>query len=235
MKDKNAAQREAKEQHLAGRTAAKAKRRGEPALERAAPLRDEKPTILIICEGKNTEPSYFNQFKVITATIKALGDGNNTVSLVNQAITLKAKGDYDEVWCVFDKDDFSSNDFNNAIVMANANNLGIAYSNQSFEYWLILHFEDHQGAAMHRNEYEKTLNKYLEPFGTSYEGNGNKIISEDFFDLLMGIDENIGKSRIELAITRADRNYNLLTHVSPATEESSTTVFRLASKLLTFV
>ena len=235
MKDKKAAQKEAKEKHLVERNAAKAKRRGEPVLERSPRVREERPTILIVCEGKNTEPSYFNQFKLTTATVRALGNGNNTVSLVNLAITLKEKGTYEEVWCVFDKDDFSADDFNSAIQTATVNNLKVAYSNQSFEYWLILHFEDHQGGAMHRDEYDKTLNEYLAPLGAIYEGNSNKIVSEDLFDLLMATDEKLEKSRIELAITRAERNYNLLSHISPATKESSTTVFKLASRLRSFI
>ena len=48
---------------------------------------------------------------------------------------------------MFDKDDFSANDFNNAITIAESNNLGVAYSNQAFEYWIILHFDDHQGGG----------------------------------------------------------------------------------------
>ncbi|MGN6417310.1 MAG: RloB domain-containing protein [Pseudobacter sp.] len=35
------------------------------------------------------------------------------------------------------------------------NNIQIAYSNQAFEYWLILHFEDHQGGKIDRNDYHK--------------------------------------------------------------------------------
>jgi len=42
------------------------------------------------------------------------------------------------------------------------------------------------------------------------------------------------KKRIDLAIFRAKRNYNLLSHSSPALEESSTTVFRLVEMLLNF-
>ena len=37
---------------------------------------------------RETEPSYFNKFKLTTATIKAVGEGYNTISLVNRAIEL---------------------------------------------------------------------------------------------------------------------------------------------------
>jgi RloB-like protein len=90
-------------------------RRNPPNVDRSAPILPEKPTILIVCEGKNTEPSYFRQFRLASATVKALGLGFNTVSLVESAIDIANKGKYDQVWCVFDKDDFSFENFNNAI------------------------------------------------------------------------------------------------------------------------
>ena len=235
MKNKKAAQIEAKQKHFAELAAAKAKRRAKPVLERTAPAKIEKPTILIVCEGKNTEPSYFRQFKLSSATIKAIGNGHNTTSLVNQAIELSRGGVYDQVWCVFDKDQFPAADFNNAINIANAQNFGVAYSNQAFEYWFILHFEDHQGAGMNRNEYGKTINQYINPLGSFYDGVGSKIITDDFFEVLSGIDSTTNKPRVDLAISRAKRNYHLFTHASPATEESSTTVFKLVEEILRFI
>ena len=44
-----------------------------------------KQTFLIICEGKKTEPNYFDAFKVKSAKIIIEGTGCNTVSLVNEA------------------------------------------------------------------------------------------------------------------------------------------------------
>jgi hypothetical protein len=235
MKDKKAAQIEAKQKHILELSAAKAKRRVEPILARAIPVKLEKPTILIVCEGKNTEPSYFRQFKLTSATIRAIGNGYNTTSLVNQAIALSQQRTYDQVWCVFDKDQFPANDFNNAITITTANNFGVAYSNQAFEYWLILHFEDHQGGGMNSDKYDQTINRYINPLGANYDGEGSKNITEDFFEILDGIDTKTNRPRIELAILRSKRNYNQLTHASPATEESSTTVFRLAEEILKFI
>jgi len=235
MKNKKSLQIEAKKKHKLSLSSAKSKRRDEPELERAEAIKLEKPTILIVCEGKNTEPSYFEQFKLSSATITALGNGNNTVSLVNQAIALKTKGSYDQVWCVFDKDNFSANNFNKAITLAKENDFGVAYSNQSFEYWLILHFEDHQGGGMNRKDYEKTINKYIVPLGANYDGSGNKKVSEELFELLCGVDSKIKKARIDIAISRAKRNYNLFNHKSPASEESSTTVFELIEEIQKYI
>lgn len=231
MKNKKADQIAARKKH---REALKANRRKEPVLERAVPTKLERPTILIVCEGENTEPSYFNQFKLSTATIKAVGEGYNTVSLVNRALKLSKEKSYDQVWCVFDKDDFSDNHFNNAITLSEANNFGVAYSNQAFEYWLILHFDDHQGGGMHRDDYNNKINALLKPFGIKYDGKGTKLITEEIFELLDGYDENINKERKIVAIERAKRNYNNHSHINPANEESTTTVYKLVEEILKY-
>ncbi len=232
MKNKKEEQLLAKKIH---KEQLKNKRRQEPELTRGIPKLNKKPLILIVCEGENTEPSYFNKFKLTTATIKAVGEGYNTISLVNRAIELSKKNKYDEVWCVFDKDDFKDLDFNNAIYTANTNKFKVAYSIQSFEYWLILHFDDHQGGGMHRTRYNKKINELLKPFKIEYDGEGDKLISENFFALLNGIDPKTKEARVKTAIKRAKRNYNNLDHTNIAKEESSTTVFKLVEKLLKYI
>jgi hypothetical protein len=231
-KDKKAEQIRLKRRH---KEQLKTNRRMEPAIERAEPRLSVKPAILIVCEGENTEPSYFKHFRLSSATIKSVGEGYNTVSLVNRAVQIANQGTYEQVWCVFDKDDFPDQDFNNAILMAGANNFGVAYSNQAFEYWIILHFDDHQGGGMHRDNYDKKINKLLKPFQLTYDGKKSKLITEHMFDLLVGIDEKTKKERQRLAIERASRNYNQFDHSNPAAEESSTTVFRLVEELLKYV
>ena len=72
-----------------------------------------------------------------------------SIRIEDRAKELKCEKHYDQIWCVFDKDDFSDNDFNYAIHLANKLNFYTAYSNQAFEYWLILHFDDHQGGGIH--------------------------------------------------------------------------------------
>jgi hypothetical protein len=138
------------------------------------------------------------------------------------------------VWCVFDSDDFGIRNFNEAVKLAEQNGIGVAYSIQAFEYWLLLHFEDHQGGAMHRNQYNFKLNHYLAPLGAEYDGVKKKLISAEFFELLVGIDPATAKPRTTLAIQRAKRIYDQYDHTSPGTEESSTTVFRLVEEIQKF-
>lgn len=235
MKNKKAEQIAKKQAHREQQSAAKARRRGEPVLERQRPARFQRQYILIVCEGKNTEPDYFRKFRLTSAIIKTVGGIRNTVSLVEYTQKLQIKDQYDQVWCVFDKDEFSDKDFNEAIKRAEKMGFGVAYSNQAFEYWLILHFEDHQGAALHRDLYGEKLNSYLNPLGSDYDATKRKNITDDIFDHLMALDSKTGKPRVELAINRAKRIYERLDHTNPAKEESSTLVFRLVQEILKYV
>ena len=115
------------------------------SLTRRQGVREIKQSFLIVCEGENTEPDYFKAFRMTAATVKALGQAMNTMALVNKAISIREadhqkKREYDQCWVVFDKDDFPAQDFNQAIQLAEKNGFRVAYSNQAFEYWFLLHY-----------------------------------------------------------------------------------------------
>jgi RloB-like protein len=232
MKNKRAEEIAHREAQKAERKAAKERRLNSFQLERTDQnTKFEKERILIVCEGKNTEPDYFRHFKLSTATIKAIGLGYNTVSLVDRAAQLNEASDYDQVWCVFDKDDFSN--FNDAIQKAAQLGFKTAWSNQAFEYWLLLHFEDHQGGPMDRKDYYDKINGYLKPFGVLYDRYSKKI-SQEFFDVLQAKSPKETKSRQALAIERAKRNLNFHNGNTPANSESSTIVYSLVEEILKF-
>jgi len=107
---------------------------------------------LIVCEGKKTEPNYFNGLKrkinekygnkvdVLIPNIEVKGIGMNTTSLVKytQKTVNHANKVYGKVWVVFDKDDYNDEQFNSAIENCNYN---VAWSNPNFELWLLSHFK----------------------------------------------------------------------------------------------
>lgn len=97
---------------------------------------------LIVCEGEKTEPHYFEAFPVnAKVEIVVEGQGMNTVSLVDHAVARRDEdGSFDEVWCVFDRDSFPAEHFNLAIDRAAREALLVAYSNEAFELWYLLHF-----------------------------------------------------------------------------------------------
>lgn len=92
MKNKQAKQLRDRQIH---REQLRNNRKKAPNLERLEGNRLIKPTILIVCEGMNTEPSYFNQFRLPSATVTTVGEGYNTVSLVNRALALSKERHYD--------------------------------------------------------------------------------------------------------------------------------------------
>ena len=212
--------------------------RSEPTLERKTANIPEKKTFLVICEGRNTEPSYFNRFKLKSLSIKALGEGYNTKSLVERAIAIVKKeslkgNTFDEVWCVFDKDSFSNSSFNEAISLALENDMKIGYSNQCFEYWLFLHFNDHQGGRMNRKECAKKLNVHLSEYNIKYECDKSKIVNKDFFELMLAKEKSTDKkTRVEKAIMRAEAINKKLDNKNPALEESSTKVYLLVREII---
>lgn len=141
--------------------------------------KEQLPIILIVCEGEKTEPNYFEQFEVTNIRIEPRGIGDNTIGLVEYAIKESVTNDYDQVWCVFDKDSFPIQNFNSAVQLAKNNHFGIAYSNESFELWYILHFE-FLNSQITRDQYIKKLNnifksKKNEGFPDSYRKNDPNI------------------------------------------------------------
>ena len=250
-KNKREVDKQKAESHKQKLLADKKRRRASQNIDRPEPNLSIKPTILIYCEGKNTEPSYFNKFKVSSAKVKAYGEGRNTLSLVETALKLKNDAKelgkpFEQVWCVFDADPKPDNpkqlqNFNDAIIFANKNDLRCAYSNQAFEYWLILHFEDHQGGAMPREDYDNKLNGYLEPYGVAYDGKSSKIVTPEIFSILFEVvrttNDGVKITRYDEATRRAERNYKNHSddHSNPGIEESSTLVNNLVEVLLKYM
>ncbi len=204
MKNKKETDAKNRKEHLAQKNAAKARKRGTPNLNRDEEviIKPEKKSFLIISEGENTERTYFEQFKLSDAEVIAVGTGYNTDSLVELVIRIredennkriaKGKEHFDFVWCVFDADPKPDNpqqliNFLKGIHLAEQNDMKVAYSNQAFEYWLILHFEAHQGGAMPRTDYHDKINSYLNPLGCYYDGKNSKMIDSRFFDIMLAV------------------------------------------------
>ena len=120
------------------------------ALERRKPRRKPFAKILIVCEGKKTEPGYINGLKnklrLSSANIKIVGKGVAPTSIVTSAAKLYQKenraGDpFDKVFCVFDKDQHAK--YDEALEIINNKKPKEVFtaitSVPAFEYWLLLH------------------------------------------------------------------------------------------------
>ncbi len=179
-----------------------------------------KQTFLIVCEGERTEPNYFKAFKVTSANIKVEGTGYNTYTLVKRTIeimnTEKKKGIYyDQVWSVFDRNDFPTQNFNKAFDIAKNNKIRIAYSNNAFELWYLLHFQYFDSAIL-RTDY---ISKLYQLLGHEYKKNSGTIYAEILEK------QNCAIQNAKKLLEGYGNNFN------PEKANPSTTVYKLVEEL----
>jgi hypothetical protein len=127
-------------------------------LKRRRPRREPRPRILIVCEGRRTEPKYFDALRikfraVVEVTVEPAGP--TPKPLVERAVKMKEEAErdaraqrdsflqYDEVWCVFDIDQHPY--LPDARQHAQANGISLAISNPCFELCALLHFQEQSG------------------------------------------------------------------------------------------
>ena len=120
-----------------------------------------KPVILIVTEGSQTEPKYFEHYRNRQTNIDIRVVGSRTsggetdyLSLIRKAVEYQNKNQIsvsegDSVWVVADGDvNYNNPDpitakdslLSKARKMADAKGIQIALSNPCFEFWYLLHF-----------------------------------------------------------------------------------------------
>lgn len=198
----------------------------------AAEQVQREKNFLIICEGRNTEPEYFKAFPIKTAVVKSFGLGMTKTALVKRVVelvkTLNNKNQ--EVWVVFDMDVRLENeaqqieDYNNAIVSAHKKGFKVAYSNDAFELWFLLHYQ-FLANQWTRHEYYQRLS---ELWDCSYESRGkNLAFCKGIYDKL----ENDERADQNQAINRAETLLAKYHESSYAEQNPCTTIFELVREL----
>jgi hypothetical protein len=200
--------------------------------------RNYKPreSILIVCEGLQTEPNYFQslrrELRLSSVEVQIEGEGAAPITVVERAIRLQnerkrqakksgKKGDgkiipFDEIWCVFDVEDIVHNpSFHRAVAKAQAKSFHLAISNPAFEYWYLLHFKDTSRPFRNASDLLKAL-KQKDGF-PNYEKN-----KDVFYELL---------PYMKSAIERAARILSNHPNQDEPFPNPSTFVFRLVLKL----
>lgn len=123
-----------------------------PKLKRNAARREPYELILIVCEGSETEPNYFENLReaegLSSVNVQITGEsGSDPMSVINYAIKVyedreKEKNPstlYDKVYCVIDRDSHAN--FDNAVNKSrDYNYINLIKSYPSFEYWYLCHF-----------------------------------------------------------------------------------------------
>jgi len=185
-------------------------------------VREPKQRFLIVCEGEKTEPYYFKGFRVPGDVVVDIHSGAGMhISVVREAITRRdeAQDEYDQVWCVFDRDKnrqnpHDSQQFNDALQLADTNNVRVAYTNDAFELWYFLHFNYHD-TAIDRHDYATRLNALV---SDGYRKNDPTIFSK--------LEE-----RMDTALRNAERLLSQYNPVNPERDDPSTTVHLLVTEL----
>lgn len=189
-----------------------------------------KKTFLIYCEGKNTEPEYFKSFPVTTETrVEAIGLGRSRTALVEKVIELISKIETDtdqEIWVVFDRDvkydnkEQGDKDFNDAIKLAEQNNIQCAYSNDCFELWFLLH-DEYIESAIHRMQIYSKLSDKL---GFNYEKDGKgKDFAKSLYPMFLDKLPFALRNAERLHLSHSDKEYHL--------QNPCTTVYKLVRAL----
>lgn len=146
------------------------------------------PVLFFFTEGENTEPTYIHN--IIEDRIKNVKNiqikknirtcihinkgktGNDPKTLVEDAIReADIEADNYNCFCVFDNDNRLENkgkeqkNLINALDLANRCHVKVIFSNPSFEYWALLHFED-TNACMDQNDAIKKLKTYMSSYSS---------------------------------------------------------------------
>lgn len=125
---------------------------------------DSLPTFIIFCEDEISEPIYFKYFETSSIKVNPIKNQKSKFANVKKAISycesnglmvikdglLSLQSENTQVWCVYDRDveetidkiQLGNIDFDEAIETAIAKGFKVAWSNDSFELWILLHFEN---------------------------------------------------------------------------------------------
>jgi len=133
---------------------------------------------VIFCEDSVSEPVYFNYFETNKIKVNCIKNQKSMMKNVINAIhhcettglLTHENGEHcmlegTQVWCVFDRDKEETEEkiqkgdieFNASIDTAERKGLNIAWSNDSFELWVLLHFQEVETTDINRQLYYDKL------------------------------------------------------------------------------
>ncbi len=195
--------------------------------------------ILIISEGTKTEPNYFrgiancinDKYRKYTQNKRVIcveGTGCNTDGLyryLDRNKTPEEMSEYQQIWLVYDKDDFPKDRFDNTEAKARktkGSNWHTAWSNESFELWLLWHFQDYF-ADTHRTEYVKLLKNHLQGYDKNDADIYKKVITQG------NVNDAIRRAKERI---KYYENQNIKT---PSKMKAASTVYKLVEVLQSYL
>jgi hypothetical protein len=175
-----------------------------PSIARRGPARQPKVEFVIACEGEATEPDYLKAcieyYGVGAVRLRILKERGVPLTLVRIAVEERERlmAEYRKtpdnysygfvVWAIFDRDEHPK--YDDAIKLAQENNILIAVSNPCFELWPYLHFAD-CNAHIERDAMQAKLADLAPP----YHHKNHPIVD---FQRMAGLVEDAGRRAGEL-------------------------------------
>lgn len=133
---------------------------------RAPTATRERRRVLIVCEDSKSSRYYFESFPVdqLRVEFRVLGTGMNTDSLVEEAVKKIEQAEkngqrYSDVWCVFDRNSFPLPNYSRAFQLAKNNKIKVAWANEAFELWYLLHY-CYLDTGIGRADYSRKLREH---------------------------------------------------------------------------
>jgi len=163
----------------------------------------ERKEVLIALEDSKSSRYYFQALvkdkKLAGQVIFAKYRGSNPIKVLNtlkkhkiEEQKKKKKTIYENEWIVIDRDNFD--DFFTTIETARKDNICVAFSNESYELWILLHFKL-VSVHTHRDDLNNQLNSiFLDKFNIEY-----KKSSQDIYKLIIGFQKEAIKNAKILA------------------------------------
>lgn len=207
--------------------------------------------VILFCEGRNTEPSYFemlkkNNCKIVPVIVRGHGVGScrDFVEEVNKkfnCLSRAQRSKYSQKWLVYDCD--GHEDFADSVKYARECGFRVAFSNMCIEYWFALHFFDLDGRPIpmkgdsHSQAQINLVNRAIElynkkaPVKVKPYDCESKNVEEDFFDLLMSINPDTHHPRPVDAYCRAKKIHEMKKAQGAEFVESVTTMYELMKEL----
>lgn len=201
-------------------------------LSRRPPVKEPATIIIVVTEGKKTEPQYLEMFQKVHVPpsvkrsafdLKIIPNGSDPTRVVDEAIQeleilQRVRGKKGSVWAMFDRDDHSR--FEEAKNRARSKEVRLAVSNPCFEIWGIYHYQDWQAHI----ESDKCQNK-LGQLCPSYDKNCDKSFT----------DKDAIKKKCYNAIERAKKSLNSREEEGDPEGNPSTSVHYLIEEILSKV
>jgi len=218
-------------------------------LERKIENKKTRAKIIIACEDDVSAPTYFKmiinkliQEKEISpySIVIVPHDGNTHPTGVLDNLKKYEKDelsykDFDERWIVIDRDanykggGHTAEDFNNAFKKAKKLKVEVAYANDSFELWYLLHFE-YRTTAIMRDEIIRKVISHLK----NIDENIFRFLNEDNFKQakynkqIFKVLENLQP----IATQNAKRLLKSYNPHNPEKDNPSTNIYKLVEILL---